>query len=137
MSNKHQYQLLTAKAAIELLSKNVSKIFTYEELQTELNIFMNSYIKDANKKNNRPNKSIIGFINYLKDNKNKSRTIAAVKQKQRVSKKSYKDYIPNYILLREQGLSYQKISEYSFKHFKQKVSKDTVRKVLNEINQGD
>jgi len=133
MSNKHQYQLLTAKASIELLSKNVSKIFTYQELQIELNIFMNSYIKDANSKNNRPNKSIMGFINYLKDNKKNPRTLEGIKQQQRISKKSYKDYIPNYILLREQGLSYQKIADYSKKHFKQKVSKDTIRNSLNKL----
>lgn len=134
MSNKHNNQLITAKAAVELLSKNVSNVFTYEELQNELNLFMNSFIKDANIKNNRPNKSVIGFINYLKENKKSGRNIEAVLSKKSISKKSYKDYLPEYILLRNQGLSYQKISEYSKKHYKQSVSKDTIRNALKEIS---
>lgn len=133
MSNKHNTQLITAKAAVELLSKNVSNIFTYEELQNELNLFMKSYIKDANIKNNRPNKSVMGFINYFKENKKSGRNIEAVLNKKTVSKKSYKDYLPEYILLRNQGLSYQKISEYSKKHYKQSVSKDTIRNALKEV----
>jgi hypothetical protein len=133
MSNKHNTQLITAKVAIELLSKNVSNIFTYEELQNELNLFMESYIKDANIKNNRPNKSVMGFINYFKENKKSGRNIEAVLNKKTISKKSYKDYLPEYILLRNQGLSYQKIAEYSKKYYKQSVSKDTIRNALKEV----
>jgi len=133
MSNKHNTQLLTAKAAVALLNKNVSNIFTYEELQNELNSFMISFIKDANIKNNRPNKSVMGFINYFRENKKSGRNIEAVLNKKTITKKSYKDYLPEYILLRNQGLSYQKIAEYSKKHYKQSVSKDTIRNALKEV----
>jgi len=133
MSNKHNTQLLTAKAAVALLNKNVSNIFTYEELQNELNSFMISFIKDANIKNNRPNKSVMGFINYFRENKKSGRKIEAVLNKKTITKKSYKDYLPEYILLRNQGLSYQKIAEYSKKHYKQSVSKDTIRNALKEV----
>jgi hypothetical protein len=134
MNQKHQSQLQRAKASIKLLSKNVSNTTTYEELQTELNFFMKSYIKDANKANNRPNKSIIGFINYLKDSERRPRKVIKVEPKKR-GKKTYLDYIPNYIILREQGLSYRKIAEYSAKHFRQKVSKDTIRVLLTKLNE--
>jgi len=137
MTKKHLNQFIQAKAAAQLLHNNLSLITNYEELQDELNKFAKLFLKDANEKNNRPNKNIIGLINYLNSESKNKRNIETVKKKskgKRLSAKyKYKDYLEEYIILRNRGYSNQAIAEYSLKHFKVKVSKETIRKALNGI----
>lgn len=137
MTKKNLNQLIKAKAAAQLLHNNLSKISDYDELQNELNKFYISFKKDANENNNRPNKIIIGMINYLSLESTSSRNLENIKQKARskklAHKSTYKDYLEEYIILRARGHSNQSISDYSYKHFKIKVSKETIRKALNRI----
>ena len=137
MTKKHLNQFVKAKAAAQLLHNNLSLITNYEELQNELNKFAELFQKDANKKNNRPNKNIIGLINYLNSESKNKRNIESVQKKAKgkrlAHKSTYKDYLEEYVILRNRGYSNQEIANYSYKHFRVKVSKETIRKTLNEL----
>jgi hypothetical protein len=140
MLNKHIQQIVKAKAAINLLQINISSLSYYQDIQNELNLFHSLYSKDANDKNQNPNKTIIGFINYLKsddEERNLKSIVKKAKGKKLSFKKSYKDYIPEYLILRQRGYSNKAISIYSGKHFKLKVSKETIRKVLNNLRDNE
>ena len=137
MTKKHLNQFIQAKAAAQLLHNNLSLITNYDELQDELNKFMRLFLKDTNEKNDRPNKAIIGLINYLNFESKNKRNLENVQKKAKVKRLSprykYKDYIEEYIILKNRGYSNQAIANYSYKHFKVKVSKETIRKTLNEL----
>ena len=47
--------------------------------------------------------------------------------------KNYKDYKKEFIILRQRNYSYREIALYASKHFKVKVSKDTVRNFIKEF----
>jgi hypothetical protein len=140
MLNKHIQQIVKAKAAINLLQNNISCLSNYQDIQNELNLFHQLYSKDANDKNQNPNKTIIGFINYLKSDE-EERNLKSILKKAKVKKlsfkKSYKDYIPEYLILKQRGYSNKAISTYSSKHFKIKVSKETIRKLLNNLRDNE
>jgi len=137
MTKKNITQMIKAKASAQLLYNNLSLISSYDELQNELNKFYNAFKKDANENNTRPNKAIIGMINYLNLKENKKRNTSTINTKSRAKrlahKSTYKDYLEEYIILKNRGYSNQKIADYSLKHFKIKVSKETIRKALKEI----
>lgn len=137
MTAKHLNQFTKAKAAAQLLHNNLSLISSYEELQNELNKFSKAFLKDANEKNNRPNKNIIGLINYLNLENNNKRDLESVKKKSKgkrlTYKSNYKDYGEEYIILKSRGYSNKGIADYSYKYFKVKVSKETIRKYLKSL----
>jgi hypothetical protein len=137
MTKKHINQLVKAKASAQLLHNNLSLITSYEELQDELNKFAKAFLRDANERNNRPNKNVIGLINYLSLENKPKRNLEAIKNKSKARrlahKTSYKDYTEEYIILRQRGHSNQSIADYSYKHFKVKVSKETIRKLLKGL----
>ena len=136
---KYLSEVAKTKAAITLLYNEVNLINDYDELQTHLNQFMKYYIQHANEKNNRVNKSLTGFINYFNKVAPKNPTAKSVESKANAKKlrrkASYKDYIPELQILRARGLSFKAISEYCKNNFKVSVSKETVRTVLNELEQ--
>jgi hypothetical protein len=135
---KHFKQMKQVKAAITFLNNEVSLISSYDELQTHLNKFMKFYTQQANEKNNRANKSLIGFINYFESVAPQKRSTEAVSKtargKRLAPKPSYKDHLTDYQVLRARGYSYKAISDYSKQYFKVKVSKETVRTALKELD---
>ena len=137
MNNKHKQQMQRAKASLNLLQMKIELAEDYQEMLNEFNIFMKFFQQQANERNNRPNKSIQGFINYFNNNAHKKRSIEKLNETNKVKKLTvkltYKDYIPDYLILRKKGMSYKKISEYSLAHFKIKVSKDTIRNNLKGL----
>ena len=76
------------------------------------------------------------FCEFFKAEVGKKRDIETVINKAKVKrlsfKKSYKDYIEDYLILSKRGYSSREIASYSEKHFKIKVSKTTINKVLKE-----
>lgn len=140
-NQKHLKQFISAKAGIELLHKETKLINDYEELQAFLNIFFGYFQRIANEKNTAPNKSLIAFKSYYENEAHSKRTAKAIQSKAKTKRLSYranyKDYKEEYMILRKRGYSYRSISEYSRLHFKVKVSKDTLRNYLKEIENHD
>jgi hypothetical protein len=135
MNTKQLNQIKELRAGIEMLNNDIQLLTNYDDIQNYMNNFMKLYSQVANPNNNRSNKSIIGIINFLKNNpKGEIQSIRQKAKGKRLKHKStYKDYISEYIILRQRGHSFKSISEYSFLHFKVKVSKETIRKILNPI----
>jgi len=140
-NQKHLQQFIQAKAGIELLYNETKLINDYEELQTFLNVFFGYFQRIANEKNTVPNKSLIAFKSYYENEAQSKRTVKAIQNKAKAKrlsyKTNYKDYISEYMILRKRNYSYRAISEYSKLHFKVSVSKDTLRKILKEIENND
>lgn len=134
MNLKHEAQ---ARAAILLFYKRTNRANSYSELLKELDT-LNQYIHEfASKKNNRPNKTIIAFVQYYRKEKNNEREYREVAKRATERairhKKSYKDYTPELLLLKNRGYSLRKISSYAKQHFKISVSKDTLSKYFKEL----
>ncbi len=136
-TKKHIQQIAKVKAAISLLNNEISLLNDYEHIQTHLDEFAKFFTEQANEKNNRANKSLMGFINYFNKVAPKQRSIKAVssKAKKLTAKPNYKAYLSEYQILRARGLSYKAISDYSQQHFRVKVSKETIRTALKEVEE--
>lgn len=134
---KHIQQIARVKAAVNLLSNEINLLNDYESIQTHLDLFAKFFTEQANENNNRANKSLIGFINYFDKVAPQKRSTEAVQKRAKIlqPKKGYKDYLNEYQILRARGLSYKAISDYSKQHFKTKVSKETVRTALKELEE--
>lgn len=140
MTNKQAYQFRTAKNGVNLLLENTNSATTYSELITVFSTLL-KFLNQANEKNKVENKGIIAFKNYFEVENPKKRSIEAVvkKRKMHTSKKinksikTFRDYIYEYKLLREKGLSYQKIAEYSKNILNVKVSKTSLINLLKEV----
>lgn len=65
------------------------------------------------KKNNRPNKGLKIFTEYLKIEDTREQKIK--KEISNADKKSYKYYLKHFLILRKKGYSYQKIFGLCFK----------------------
>ena len=137
-SLKHIKQFKEAKAGIKLFYENTLLINDYEELQNYLNNFASYFEKSQNDK--AINKNVILFKTFLK-NEAEKKSASSIKKKKMIKniskKKGFKDYLDEYYILRNRGMSYKKISEYSLKYYKVKVSKETIRKYLNEKKEND
>jgi hypothetical protein len=134
---KHIQQFKQAKAGIKLFYQNSLLITDYEDLQNHLNILASYFEKSKNDK--AKNKNVILFKTYLKNEAEKNQLQKIKNQKiiKNISHRmTFKDCIEDYYILRNRGLSYKAISEYSKKHYKVQVSKETVRKylTLNEVH---
>ena len=134
---KHLQQFIKAKSGIQLLYNEASLISNYTELEEFLNIFSSYILKIANERNNVGNRNIIAFKSYYENEAGKKRTVRNIEKKSRVKKLShkttYKDYIQEYLILRQRGYSWRKLAEYSERYFKIKVSKDTLRKHIGGL----
>ena len=134
---KHLQQFIKAKSGIQLLFNEASLISNYTELEEFLNTFSSYILKIANEKNNVGNRNIIAFKSYYENEAGKKRTVRNIEKKSRVKKLShkttYKDYIQEYLILRQRGYSWRKLAEYSERYFKIKVSKDTLRKHIGGL----
>jgi len=140
-NKKHMQQFRFALSGIELLYSETKLINDYEELQAFLNVFFGYFQRIANEKNTAANKSLIAFKSYYENEAQSKRTVKAIQSKAKGKRLSYranyKDYTEEYLILRKRGYSYRAISEYSKLHFKVKVSKDTLRKYLKEVENND
>lgn len=141
MTQKQIYQYSTAKKGIMLLGEEASAASSYEELTQILKVLL-KYTKEANEKNNRPNKEIIALKNYYENEKGKERSLIKIEKKTKSKKissankkikKTYKDFYFDYSILRnEKGWSYQKIADNSKKLFGVEVSKTSLINLFNK-----
>ena len=126
-----------ARAAVEIFYNNVkSTQGNYEAFENELIILNGYFQRHANSKNNRTHKAMTAFVLYFNNEVKKKRDIVQIektaKGKRLSFKNSYKDYKEEFLILRKREYSYRKIAEYANKHFKVKVSKDSIRNLLKE-----
>lgn len=132
-NNKHIKQFQECKAGLKLFYSESLLINDYEELQNYLNNLASYFEKSQNDK--AKNKNIILFKTYLK-NEAEKKSASSIKKKKvykNISrKKGFKDYLSEYEILRARDHSYKSISDYSKQYFKVSVSKETVRKYLNQ-----
>lgn len=126
-SSKKLIQFRKAKSAINLLYQDTKDLNDFEDLKIYLDNFIKIIQQTSNEKNHTNNKSIIAFKNFYEKEKPKSHQLQTVIKKGTIKKRSYLDYIEEYRTLRAKGKSWRDISDYSYKHFKIKVSKDTLR----------
>ncbi|TLS73255.1 hypothetical protein FE246_01855 [Aliarcobacter thereius] len=135
-NNKNLKQFKEAKAGVNLFYNLVENANSYNELLEILNNLSGYFLKIGNEKNNRVNKNIIVFTEYFRVEATKKRDIQTVvnnaKSKRLSFKKSYKDYIEDYLILSKRGYSSREIVAYSEKYFKIKVSKTTVNNIIKE-----
>ncbi|OCL85291.1 MULTISPECIES: hypothetical protein [Arcobacteraceae] len=135
-NNKNLKQFKEAKAGVNLFYNLVENANSYNELLEILNNLSGYFLRIGNEKNNRVNKNIIVFTEYFRIEANKKRDIQTVvnnaKSKRLSFKKSYKDYIEDYLILSKRGYSSREIAAYSEKHFKIKVSKTTINNIIKE-----
>lgn len=126
-----------ARAAVELFYNNVKATEgNFEAFEKEIKT-LNEYLqRHANSKNNRMHKVMTAFSLYFNNEAKKKRDIEHIekvsKAKRLSFKKHYKDYAEEYLILRKRNYSYRTIAEYANKHFKVKVSKDSIRNLLKE-----
>jgi len=137
---KSLQQFIKAKAGVQLLFNEASLITDYTELEEFLNTFSKYILKIANERNSVGNRNIIAFKSYYENEAGKRRTVATIEKKSRVKrlsyKTTYKDYVEEYLILRARGYSWRKLAEYSQQYFKIKVSKDTLRKHIGDLEDG-
>jgi hypothetical protein len=141
MTQKQIYQYSTAKKGIMLLGEEAAAASSYEELTQILKVLL-KYTKEANDKNNRPNKEIIALKNYYENEKGKERSLNKIEKKTKSKKissankkikKTYKDFYFDYSILKnEKGWSYQKIADNSKKLFGVEVSKTSLINLFNK-----
>lgn len=141
MTQKQIYQYSTAKKGIMLLGEEAAAASSYEELTQILKVLL-KYTKEANDKNNRPNKEIIALKNYYENEKGKERSLNKIERKTKSKKissankkikKTFKDFYFDYSILKnEKGWSYQKIADNSKKLFGVEVSKTSLINLFNK-----
>ncbi len=130
--NTHTHTLDTVISDFEILNENINLCKNLEEIIIELNKFEKCVHKYAYLKNNRPQKMLKALHVYALQNAN-IRENKVKKEVKKLTKKTYKDYIKLFKNLRNNGASYQAISEYAEKELNIKVSRETIRKeVKNE-----
>jgi IS30 family transposase len=136
VSKKRIQQTKEALAGIKYLSQIAEQVGSTQQLIDELEILICHIRRTANEKNNRPNKNIMAFVEYFREVSKRKRDAQTVKKKataKRLKHKiTYKDYISEILILRNQDKSYQEIAEYCRRHFKIKVSKSTIYRAIKE-----
>ncbi len=133
-SKKNLEQFVLTKSGIKLFYSKVEQANNCDELLQLTNNLATYFQKIANEKNQTTNKSLYVFIEYFRNENLKQRSLERVttiaKAKRLNYKKSYKDYLSEYQILRDRGYSFKEISDYSNQHYKIKVSKETIRNFL-------
>lgn len=124
-----------ARKGIEKLYIDIQMSENIEEMRSHLNQLLELVYRYAAKKNNRHNKSLKVFAEYSKLTTREDKVKQEIFKKHTKKKKTYKDYISTFELLRERGYSYRKIAEYANKELKIKVSSETIRKALSLRNE--
>ena len=136
---KQLSQFSNAQKGIGLLFTLSKECQNHDELQTLLDTLSIYFTKSQ--KDQAPNKHIVLFQNFLKNEMPKKRKVETIKRK-KVSrntrkKNSHLDYISEYQILRNRGYSYQGIAEYSDTQFGVKISRETIRKILIPIEESE
>ncbi len=119
------------RAGVEKFYNHISSAENINELQNVMNDLLKIVYQCAPLENNRANKGLKVFEIY--NAKNTSREQKVKEQINKRIQKSWQDYIPQFKLLRVRGYSWQKISDYALNKYNVKVSRETLRKVIQNV----
>jgi len=119
------------RQGISKLYENINQSQNINEIKSELEILLNLIYRYASKQNNRHNKSLKVFQEYNKIPLTREQKI---RKDIKNNNKTYKDYLSYFQILRARGLSFKKISEYAKAEFNIKVSSETIRNKLKELD---
>lgn len=128
MSKKFLELEASARLGIKNLNDRISLSANVNDMNIVLNQLLELVYRYGAKNNNRPNKSLKVFSEFSKIELSREEKI-----KQQSKIKTYKDYLPQLQVLRNRKMSYQDLSNYAKEHFKVKVSRETLRNALNEV----
>jgi len=118
------------KTSIIRLNDNIQACNNLEEIKEELNILLSLVYRYASKNNNRHNKALKVFEEYLKIDTREKKVSREINRK---SEKTFEDFLPVIINLRDKKLSYQKIANYLKKYYNIQVSREKIRYTLKEV----
>jgi len=118
------------KAGVEKFYQDIMASDNIEDIKKHIDNLLKLTYRYASKKNDRHNKGLKVFEEYLKTDSRENKIKREVaKQK----KKTYKDYISKFIALRSENYSWQKISDYMKERHNIKVSRETIRQAVKEF----
>lgn len=125
---------IQVKLAVKKLNDNINLCNNLDEINRELQKLFELSYRYASKNNNRHNKYIKTFKEYLaledleQNRKNK------LKVQIKNQSKNIDDYLQELLFLKkEENYSYAKLEQYAQEKFKIKVSRETIRTKLKEF----
>lgn len=119
------------RQGVEKFYEDIKTSDNLNEIINHINSLLNLSYRYASQKNNRPNKGLKIFTEYLKIEDTREQKIK--KEISNADKKSYKSYLKHFLILRKKGHSYKKISDYALKEFGIKVTGQTINNQLREL----
>ena len=118
------------KAGVEKFYQDIIASDNAEDIKKHIDNLLKLTYRYASKKNDRHNKGLKVFEEYLKTDSRENKIKRAVEKER---KKTYKDYISKFIALRSENFSWQKISDYMQEKHNIKVSRETIRQSVKEL----
>ena len=119
------------RQGVEKFYEDIKTSENLNEIINHINSLLNLSYRYASQKNNRPNKGIKIFTEYLKIEETREEKIK--KEILKTDKKSYKYYLKHFLTLRKKGYSYKKISEYALKEYGIKITGQTLNNQLRGL----
>jgi len=118
------------KAGVEKFYQDIISSDSTEDIKKHIDDLLKLTYRYASKKNDRHNKGLKVFEEYLKTDSRENKIKREIaKQK----KKTYKDYISKFIALRSENFSWQKISDYMQEKHNIRVSRETIRQSVKKF----
>ncbi len=121
------------RAGVKLLNENIELCNNLEEIQIELNKLLLLSYRYATPQNNRPNKSLKIFTEYLNIEDTREQKVTKQIRRNQNNKQAYKDYLDEFLLLRKRGYSYRKIAIYAKDKLSIIISSETLRNALHGV----
>lgn len=119
------------REGVEKFYEDIRASENINDMLEHINLLLNLSYRYATQKNNRPNKGLKIFTEYLKIEDTREQKVK--KEISKADKKSYKHYLKHFQILRNRGYSYKKISDYALKEFGIKVTGQTINNQLREL----
>jgi len=122
--------MIKAKAGVEKFYQDIMASNNTEDIKRHIDNLLKLTYRYASKKNDRHNKGLKVFEEYLKTDTREQKIKRAVEKERQ---KTYKDYINKFIALRSKNFSWQKISDYMQERHNIKVSRETIRQAVKDF----
>ena len=126
---------IEVRAGVEKFYEDIFVAENLETIQGHINELLQLSYRYASKKNNRPNKGLKVFQEYFKIQESRESKIK--KQIKKREELNYKDFIEQFLILRKRGYSYRKIAKYAQAELQLKVSSETIRKSIKDLEIGN
>jgi hypothetical protein len=125
---------IRSRSGVKLLCENIELCNNLEEIQAELNKLLLLSYRYATAQNNRPNKALKIFTEYLNIEDTREEKIIKQIRRNQANKQSYKNYLDEFTLLRKRGYSYRKIAKHAKDKLGITISSETLRNALKGVS---